>query len=198
MRKGEKKFKILVVDDEQFNQKIIQKKLESTFNCEVRAFSNAVDCILALKNESPDLIVCDYYLTRRSLGQLNGDYLLDFIHKKYPNVPVIMYSHLLDFHSQLNLIGMGASDFIPRDKDFLINLIKSTRRHLINAREKMKEKRLTWVYISVLVGTVVLGSIGTQFPQLGLDFWDVIIIWCIVLSLYFAYTVVDRKTIVRQ
>lgn len=91
--------KVLIVDESKLVRDYLTKKLEE-YNFEVIQGLNGLDGSIKLRNEMPDLIVMDYFLSRKSS--------LDFLTEKTENrntnaIPVIMMATNVDKSNLLKL-----------------------------------------------------------------------------------------------
>lgn len=135
MAMKKRKETVFVVDDSKITLEAVAKDLERTAGCRVKTFTTAEDCLMAL-DEKPDMIVSDYYLDSAYSNRMNGDIMLEKIRKRYPGLPVIMYSGKDDTRVAGKLIRLGAVDFVPRRKYFLQALHKTVLRELHKIRKR--------------------------------------------------------------
>jgi DNA-binding NtrC family response regulator len=151
------KLTLYVVDDNQVALEAIARELQDTIRCNVKIFSSAEDCIQGIEHERPDLILSDYYLDGLYELKMNGDQMLDRIKKKYPQIPVIMYSARNTGSMVAHLMKLGAVAFIPKEKNFIRVICKKT---LIKIKELKYDQNMKWVARSLLlVLTLFIGSL---------------------------------------
>lgn len=107
---GEKKVKVMVVEDEELLLTAISRKLTmlgfETITC--ASAEQALDYLGSLP-EMPDVIWLDYYL-----GDMNG---IEFMHKLKGNeawskIPVVVVSNSAGPDKKSAMLSLGASDYI--------------------------------------------------------------------------------------
>lgn len=119
-------FKVLVIDDHEYIQKIIKMSLETMKSWEVITVSNFDDGINKVKNQSINVILLDYLLP-----DITGEEMLNKLEGNpfTRNIPII----LLTAHSQNkitinkgNLKGIISKPFNPLELgDCIDNILKS-------------------------------------------------------------------------
>lgn len=118
-----KKFKILIIDDEVEVTRYLAKILQ-TANLETKEVSIATDVQQALHEFNPDLILLDLYMPN-----CTGFELASVIRQqnKYESVPIIFLSSEEDKQKQLDAMRSGADDFIIKtaSPEYLILAIKN-------------------------------------------------------------------------
>ncbi len=117
---------IYVVDDDPFILKLVEKSLEKE-GFRVRLFSYGEECVRALDEEEPDLIVLDYLFTNPEKEVMNGKEVFNTIREKYPSMPVIMLSGQDSGGVVLELARLGMNDYIIKDNTLTENLIASVK-----------------------------------------------------------------------
>jgi DNA-binding NtrC family response regulator len=109
----------------------------------VRVFGNGKDCIASL-NENPSVITLDY-----SLPDMTGDEVLKAIKRNNPETNVIVVSSQDDINTAINLLKVGAYDYITKDqetKERLLNAINNAKKNvslkqeITQLREEIGEK----------------------------------------------------------
>ena len=110
-------YRIFIVEDDEWYGELLKYHLSLNPDYEVTLFKTAKEC---LSNMSllPDLITLDF-----SLPDLTGDKLFKKIKERNPQLPVIMISSQEDISVAVNLLKLGASDYLIKDeatKDLLI------------------------------------------------------------------------------
>ena len=94
--------KILIVDDSSLFRDYLAKKLESRF--EIVQGSSGLDAIVKMRNEIPDLVIMEYYLSRKSCSEVLEE------KNQGPNtasIPVIIVSSKLDADAIKELARIG-------------------------------------------------------------------------------------------
>jgi len=120
VRKEKKVKKILIVDESSLFRDYLAKKLESSF--EVVQGSSGLDAIVKMRNEVPDLVIMEYYLSRKSCMEVLQE------KKEDPNtapIPVIIVSGKLDADAIKELAQHGIKKIFtkPIKLDVLLNTV---------------------------------------------------------------------------
>jgi adenylate cyclase len=108
--------RILVVDDDPLNRKLLAKSLEREGH-EVHAAGGGTECLETLRTTPIDVVLLDILMP-----DLDGFEVLERL-KADPelhHVPVVMISGLEDIESVVRCIEMGAEDFLPKPFDPVI------------------------------------------------------------------------------
>jgi len=84
--------RVLVIDDFALYRDFLKKQLEA-YNFEVITAINGLDGLSKMRNEIPDLIIMDYYLSRKSSTELLKDKMNN---PNTKHIPVIMASAKID------------------------------------------------------------------------------------------------------
>ncbi|HEY5470106.1 MAG TPA: response regulator [Bacteroidales bacterium] len=111
---------IFVVDDDPFINKLVVKRFTSE-GYHLEAFEYGEDCLKAL-DQSPDLIILDYFFVNKEREVMNGMEVFDRIKKLKPNLPVIMLSGQEKGEIVLELARKGIDDYIIKDSNLIDNL----------------------------------------------------------------------------
>jgi two-component system response regulator HydG len=123
--------KILIIDDE-VNVALLLSKFLTRNGFDVSTAASGNSGIEQLKNEEFDLVLCDY-----RLEDTDGREMLRKIKTQYPNTGVIIITGYSDIKMAVELIKMGAYDYIskPLYPDEILNTITKaieTRQALID------------------------------------------------------------------
>jgi two-component system, NtrC family, nitrogen regulation response regulator NtrX len=111
---------IFVVDDDPIINKLVVKRFTSA-GYRVEAFAYGEDCLKAL-DQSPDLIILDYFFMNSEKEVMNGMEVFDNIKKLKPSIPVIMLSGQEKGEIVLELARKGIDDYIIKDSNLIDNL----------------------------------------------------------------------------
>lgn len=128
----EKPLKIFVVEDSEWYNKILVYTLSLNPDYEVKSFFNGKDFLKCL-NESPDVVTLDY-----RLPDISGMELLKRIRQENSDVQVILISEQGDIDTVVNLLKLGAYDYIAKSddiKDRLLNTIQNIHKGIALKRE---------------------------------------------------------------
>ncbi len=108
--------RILVVDDDPLNRKLLAKSLERDGH-EAHVAAGGAECLATLATTPVDVVLLDILMP-----DLDGFQVLERI-KDDPelrHIPVVMISGLEDIESVVRCIEMGAEDFLPKPFDPVI------------------------------------------------------------------------------
>ena len=110
------KARILVVEDEVINQKVISSILKSD-NYEVEVAPDGIVALMLIAHEKFDLILSDI-----SMPNFDGYQLLDYLKQKEIDIPVVFLSSYNSLQDELKGLQLGAVEYIkkPVDKDLLL------------------------------------------------------------------------------
>ena len=119
--------KILIIEDEESIRRVLKKVLiEEDGKYQVFEAIDGVDGVEKIKSNKLDLILCDIKMPKK-----DGIEVLDFIIKKYSEIPVIMISGHGDLETAVESMRLGAFDYISKPPD-LNRLLNSVRAALKN------------------------------------------------------------------
>ena len=128
----EKPFKIFVVEDNEWYNKLLVYTLSLNPDYEVKSFFNGRDFLNCL-HESPDIVTLDY-----RLPDITGLELLKRIRQENNDIQVILISEQEDIDMVVTLLKMGAFDYITKSNDIkerLLNTIQNIRKGIGLKRE---------------------------------------------------------------
>jgi len=131
--------KIFVVEDDPVYLKLVNYIAELNPDHVVKTFTNGKDCIAQL-HENPAVVTLDY-----SLPDMNGSEVLKAIKQQCPDTNVIMVSSQDDINTAIQLLKVGAYDYITKDdetKERLLNSINNAKKNvaLIQEVDALKEE----------------------------------------------------------
>ncbi len=125
---SEKAYKIFVVEDDDWYNRLLVHSLSLNPDYEVHGFTNGKDCLDHL-NENPDLITLDY-----QLPDMSGLEVLQRIKKENERIQVILISEQQKIETVVELLKQGAYDYIVKSNDIkerLLNIVAFLRRNVI-------------------------------------------------------------------
>jgi two-component system response regulator AtoC len=129
---SEKPFKIFVVEDSEWYNRLLVHTLSLNPDFEIKSFFNGKDFLNSLF-ESPDIVTLDY-----RLPDFTGLELLKRIREENNDVQVILISEQEDINTVVSLLKMGAYDYISKSddiKDRLTNTVRNIRSGIGLKRE---------------------------------------------------------------
>jgi CheY-like chemotaxis protein len=115
------KARVLVVDDEVINQKIISSMLKSD-GYEVQVASDGVIALMQIAKEKFDLVLSDI-----SMPNLDGYQLLEYIKSNKIDIPVIFLSGHTGPEFETKGLKMGAAEYIGKPVNRNLLLLKMER-----------------------------------------------------------------------
>lgn len=107
--------KILVVDDNRTNLKLIVGMVEKLRDCEAVAFDSPAAALAAMPVLEFDVAILDY-----QMPVYNGvEFLTEMLHfDKYASVPVVFITADPDLATRMDALNAGAIDFLTKPVDF--------------------------------------------------------------------------------
>jgi len=129
---SEKPFKIFVVEDSEWYNRLLVHTLSMDPDYEVKSFFTGKDFLNSLV-ESPDIVTLDY-----RLPDITGLEILKRIREENTEVQVILISEQGDIDTVVNLLKLGAYDYISKSediKDRLLNTVRNIRNGIGLKRE---------------------------------------------------------------
>ena len=147
--------KVLIIDDERAIRRALKEILEFE-DCQVSEAENGkqgLDLILA---NQFDLVFCDI-----KMPQMDGNELLDALHEKTIDIPIIMISGHGTVENAVQAIKKGAFDFIEKPLD--LNRILVTLRNVKDRNHLVQETKILKSTVKRLKGSTIIGeSTGIQ------------------------------------
>jgi two-component system response regulator AtoC len=140
---SEKPFKIFVVEDSEWYNRLLVHTLSMDPDYEIKSFFNGKDLLDSLF-ESPDIITLDY-----RLPDITGLEVLKRIREENRDIQVILISEQEDINTVVNLLKLGAYDYITKSDDIrdrLLNTVKNIRdgiglkREISTLRREVQKK----------------------------------------------------------
>jgi two-component system, NtrC family, response regulator AtoC len=148
----EKPFKIFVVEDDDWYNRLLVHNLSLNPDYEIESFSNGKDCLKNL-HKNPDVITLDY-----RLPDMQGLEILKNIKIENPEIQVILISEQDDIEIVVELLKHGAYDYIVKSKDIrerLLNTVQNIRKgvrlknEIVSLRNEVKKK---YSYQNAIIG----------------------------------------------
>jgi two-component system, NtrC family, response regulator AtoC len=121
-------FTIFVVEDNEWYNKLLVYTLSLIPDYTVKSFFSGKE-ILKCIDEAPDVITIDY-----RLPDMTGDELLQKIKAQNPNIEVIIISEQDDIATAVELLKLGAYDYIVKEKDIRDRLLTTVGNVRKNAK----------------------------------------------------------------
>ena len=141
---------IWVVDDDRSIRWVLEKAL-SNAKMDVRTFEEADSVIRALERSQPDAIISDV-----RMPGMDGLAMLDKIHSKYPDLPVIIITAHSDLDSAVSAYQGGAFEYLPKPFD-IDEAVELTQRAVKHRKELAKGDD-----VSLLEETEIIGEAASM------------------------------------
>jgi len=161
---SEKK-KIFLIDDNELFASTVSAGLQGKLDCSIQVFHTGEDMLEEL-DEKPDVIILDFQLDSQIKTAKDGMCILKDIMQLAPELNVIMLTTMEDMKNAVDLVKVGAVDYIVKDDTFFDNLVKSVqkvfeiqglKKELSSLHEKSKKQRKhTLIVVGLLVVVVVI------------------------------------------
>ncbi len=127
---------VWIVDDDQSIRWVLEKALARE-GFDVRAFASAAECLRALDDDAPQVLVSDIRMPGAS-----GIDLLKQVHERRPHMPVIIMTAYSDLESAVSAFQGGAFEYLPKPFDLpaAVDLIRRAVEE--SAREAAVEEQV--------------------------------------------------------
>ncbi|HBL76843.1 MAG: regulator [Bacteroidetes bacterium GWF2_42_66] len=148
----EKAFKIFVVEDDEWYNRLLVHNLSLIPDYDIRSFKTGKDCLSNLMYE-PDVITLDY-----RLPDMKGLEVLKQIKEKNEDIQVVLISEQDDIEVVVELLKHGAYDYIVKSRDIkerLLNTVNNIRKgsklkkEIVNLKKEVKKK---YSYQNTIIG----------------------------------------------
>ncbi len=112
--------RVWLVDDDASIRWVLERALR-TGGMQAKAFDAAEQALVALRSETPDVLITDVRMSGKS-----GLDLLKQVHETHPDLPVIVMTAHSDLGSAVSAYGSGAFEYLPKpfDIDHAVDLVK--------------------------------------------------------------------------
>ena len=106
--------KIMIVDDEPINIKVVRKHLQVAGYKNFVSTSESTTCMDLLRNEQPDIILLDVMMP-----EVNGLQVLAWIREdlRFKHLPVLILTASGDAETKFKALELGATDFLAKPVD---------------------------------------------------------------------------------
>jgi DNA-binding NtrC family response regulator len=140
---SEKAFKIFVVEDDEWYNRLLVHTLSLNPDYEIQSFTTGKDCLTNL-HQAPDVITLDY-----RLPDMKGLDVLKQIKEINEDIQIILISEQDDIEVVVTLLQNGAFDYIVKSKDIrerLLNTVSNIRqgsnlkKEIVTLRQEVKKK----------------------------------------------------------
>lgn len=127
----------MIVDDDSSIRWVLERTLGSEgFECE--SFADGEALLSSLEMRSPDVILSDI-----RMPGIDGLSLLEQIHRRQADLPIIIMTAHSDLDSAVNAYQRGAFEYLPKpfDIDEAVTLVRRAENHLKEQRTKRKARQ---------------------------------------------------------
>lgn len=140
---SEKAFKIFVVEDDEWYNRLLVHTLSLNPDYEIHSFSTGKDCLANLYQQ-PDVVTLDY-----RLPDMKGLDVLRQIKEINDDIQIILISEQDDIEIVVTLLQNGAFDYIVKSKDIrerLLNTVSNIRqgsnlkKEIVSLRQEVRKK----------------------------------------------------------
>jgi DNA-binding NtrC family response regulator len=115
---------IFFVDDDKMILNLLEYTFKSRDDYDVKTFRSGEECLHAIIDEKPDIIVLDHIFSTGE-AQMDGLETLKKIREAGSNIPVIMLTSQEDEKLIPEFMKHGATKYIAKDSFFIDSLIES-------------------------------------------------------------------------
>ena len=157
MWRGERRIRVLIVDDEQGFREALAKRLDKR-GAVVSQAGDGEQALAALDRESVDVVLLDV-----NMPGLSGLTVLDRIRADHPNTEVILVTGQASTRDGVTGIKAGAFDYLtkPIEIEQLIEKIRQAFDKLVRVEEQAREAEFRSRMAQQLAATERLASLGT-------------------------------------
>ncbi len=131
--------RVLNLEDNQDDSALIRAELETAWKgLELQRVDTRESFAQALDEFKPDIVLCDY-----TLPSFDGRSALQIVRQTHPEIPVIMVTGVLRDDEAVDLLKMGAKDYVLKDRlRRLVSAVQGalTLEHGIRARKKVEQE----------------------------------------------------------
>lgn len=136
-------FKIFVVEDDEWYNRLLVHTLSLNPDYEIKSFSTGKECLENL-HQGPDIVTLDY-----RLPDMKGLEVLKQIKEINEDIQIILISEQDDIEVVVTLLRLGAYDYIVKSKDIrerLLNTVNNIRqgsylkKEIVDLRQEVKKK----------------------------------------------------------
>ncbi len=131
------KLRILIVEDNAADDKLLRYELERDFEMEAVTVEKEPDFLKELSRFQPDVILSDY-----SLPEFSGMRALEIRNEKNPLVPFIIVTGSVNEEVAVSCIKAGASDYVTKEHLMRLNIaVKNVLEQKKVQEEKLEAER---------------------------------------------------------
>ena len=157
MWRGERRIRILIVDDESGFRESLARRLEKR-GAVVKQAVGGKDALISLGEESVDVVLLDV-----KMPGMDGLSVLEKIRQAHPNTEVILITGNVNTQEGVEGIKAGAFDYLtkPIDIEYLIGKIRQAFDKLMRLQEQAREAAFRTRMEQQLIAADRLAALGT-------------------------------------
>jgi signal transduction histidine kinase len=157
MWRGERRIRLLIVDDERNFREILARRLEKR-GAVVNQAGGGKEAFTSLEKEPVDVVLLDV-----KMPHMDGLSVLDHIRKEHPDTEVILITGNVSTQEGVAGIKAGAFDYLtkPIEIEHLVGKIRQAFDKLIRAQEQKREERFRIRMEQQLIAADRLAALGT-------------------------------------
>lgn len=157
MWRGERRIRILIVDDESGFRESLARRLEKR-GAVVKQAVGGKDALISLGEESVDVVLLDV-----KMPGMDGLSVLEKIRQAHPNTEVILITGNVNTQEGVEGIKAGAFDYLtkPIDIEYLIGKIRQAFDKLMRSQEQAREAAFRTRMEQQLIAADRLAALGT-------------------------------------
>lgn len=129
--------KILIIDDNPEDRKLIKSELGKVFIIETEEVINRRDLDEVLKRWDFDIVITDY-----KLSWITGLDVLLMIKNRDPKLPVIMFTNSGDEETAVKAMKVGLDDYIIKSKEHYQRIPVAVNRIFYQMREQQEKEKM--------------------------------------------------------
>lgn len=136
-----KKYLLYIVEDNQLFTDFMIARLQQDKRFKIRSFDTG-EKMLQTISEKPDAIILDYYLDSVNPNAKTGKEILESLKAMNIETPVVIMSSSDDVEKAMELLKIGATDYIIKDDKAYENLSRSINNILEVSKLKAEVEKL--------------------------------------------------------
>jgi len=164
MRKKEN-FKILIVDDDPQLCRMLSSYLGKVhyedINIEVKCFATGEDCLVELNN-SPDVIVLDYYLNSEVPNAKSGLQILKEIRARNRSIPVFVLSSQSQMVITAEMLKAGANEYVVKDNATSMRVAGLVQKTINDKVHKRKVASRWWLAAALFIVVLLVMAVKSN------------------------------------
>jgi DNA-binding NtrC family response regulator len=157
--KTQKKLSIYLVDDDKIFVTALTDQFEKISNAAVHSFETGEECLQNIE-QSPDIVVLDYYLNSTYPRAMNGLQIMQKILKHKPETKVIMLSAQDNMDVAVDTIKHGAYDYVIKNEKVFLRMkhvVSNASKAIFDSRNLKTYRLWTRIFIGAVLSIILAG-----------------------------------------